>query len=542
MTNGPTSTLYFNLWHEPWIRATRQGNGQDVVIGIGECLANAHTLHALHDSSPLVVAGIHRLLTAILQATYAPESPGDIAAILGEGYFDPARLALFAEQYAERFELFHPTAPFLQTGDVPLDEWERTRKSDLKSVAYLFPELPTGINRIHFQHSTAESHRICPACCARGLVTIPPFASSGGKGFRPSINGVPPVYVLPVGNTIFESLALSLTAPGYQPQAADPSRPGLAAWNGETRIEQGKIISAVGYLESLTFPARRVRLYPLPIPTQEHCILCGTLSPVVVQHILYEMGHHRGEQSGVWDDPFIARRPVKETKGKPTEPLPVRPEAGKALWREYGTLLLTNQENPGLRPKIVQQIGTLIEDHGIFSEMDVVRVRCISIRTDGKAKIFEWLDEALEAPPSLLNDLGGSLLIEDALRRADEAAKGINTVFTRHFQPERERSQKNPSAKTVRFKTLQERMQMIFWQRLALEFRTVIARAADPSTHSTLEREWVDMLVRVGKKAFIETADQIGDRADALQIRVEAQEHCRHMLNKKRKEWLPDDQ
>jgi len=69
MTDPPIS---FNLWTAPWIRVTRR-DGNDAELSIGACLAEAHTLAALSDPSPLVVGGTHRLLAAILQAIYAPD-------------------------------------------------------------------------------------------------------------------------------------------------------------------------------------------------------------------------------------------------------------------------------------------------------------------------------------------------------------------------------------------------------------------------------------------------------------------------------------
>jgi CRISPR system Cascade subunit CasA len=192
---------------------------------------------------------------------------------------------------------------------VPLDGWRKpekakkgeSQKTDIawvepKPVAPLFAEVPGTTYRAHFHHITDEDHRMCPACCARGLVTIPAFASSGGAGIRPSINGVPPIYVLPAGKSLFQSLALSLAAPGYQPQAVDERRSGSALWNGDTIIKRDGIMPAVGYLESLTFPARRVRLYPHA--GQERCTQCGALSNITVRNMLYEMGHHRSVNAG----------------------------------------------------------------------------------------------------------------------------------------------------------------------------------------------------------------------------------------------------
>jgi hypothetical protein len=78
----------------------------------------------------------------------------------------------------------------------------------------------------------------------------------------------------------------------------------------------------------------------------------------------------------------------------------------------------------------------------------------------------------------------------------------------------------------------------MFWERLAPAFFDFVRDAADPQQHETLEHSWADTLVRVGITTFNETADQVGDRADALRMRVEAQAACRRQLYARRKEWL----
>lgn len=531
---GPPIT--FNLWYKPWIRVI-QHDGRSSTFGIGDVLAQAHTLVALHDPSPLVVAGIHRLLTAILQAIYSPPDLDALEALLAAEQFDQKRLDSFAKPFGERFELFHPTAPFLQTGDVPLDGWRKpesgARKAwaEPKSVASIFSEVPGATNRIHFHHITDADHYVCPACCARGLTTIPAFASSGGAGIRPSINGVPPVYVLPVGQSLFESLSLSLTTPDYQPSLADPARREIAAWNGPIAIQRSLEVSSVGYLESLTFPARRMRLYPRAKPGT--CTHCGEQTPVGVSEMLFEMGYWLGAGVGPWDDPFVAFR-LPGGKGKKEGLVPVRPQEGKALWREYTSLLLTEREDQ-LRPKIIRQLRGLV-DRGWLKRTDTIRVRCVGLRTDGKAKIFEWLDEGLEVPPTLLADAEGATYVEDALRWATEAERELTFVFDRHFRPQRRLAERMDQA-AVRFKSLRARMQADYWQRLAPEFRALVFAMAAPEARDNTLGAWADTLVRIGRQAFAAAAAQAGDRAEALRARVEAQADCDHQLYRKRKEW-----
>lgn len=533
-------TVSFNLWAEPWIRVTRPG-GDEATLSIDACLAEAHKLAALGDPSPLVVGGTHRLLAAILQAIYAPRDLGEIAALLQLGQFDRTRLEQFAARHAERFELFHPTAPFLQTGDVPLDGWKKPEKGEKrtwaepKSAASLFAEVPAATKRTLFHHVTDESHWLCPACCARGLLTIPSFASSEGAGIRPSINGVPPVYVLPAAEALFTSLALSLICPDYQPAGADPRRAEAAIWCGPTVVGKSGQVSAVGYVESLTFPARRVRLYPQR--GAHRCTQCGQQSAIGVSSVQFEMGHWLSEGSGVWEDPFAAfRKPKGRSKSDDAGPRPIRPEEGKALWREYGGLLLIEREGQ-LRPGVVRQVAKLIE-RGALMEAHVLRFRCIGIRTDGKAKLFEWRDEALEAPPAILTDPGAANAIDAALAWADETRFILESSFDSHFRPERDRGGRDP--KLARFKNLRARMTADYWGRLAPRFRSFIDAMAGSEDYEGVARTWADDLVRVGRQCFDATAEQVGARADALRARVEAQAACHRRLSNKRKEWFSE--
>jgi len=523
------ASLSFNLWTEPWIRVIRR-DGSDDEIGIGACLTDAHELAALSDPSPLVVCGTHRLLTAILQAIHQPQDIGEIAALLRNAKFDRNRLQAFEKNHAGRFDLFDPQAPFLQTGDVPLHS-----NHNPQPVARLFAEIPVATERVHFTHVTDDRHRICPACCARGLVTVPAFASSGGSGMRPSINGVPPIYVLPAGDTLFETLTLSLVSSDYLPPGADPKRADQAIWNSDPPVVgKNREVSAVGYLESLTFPARRMRLYPQA--GSVFCTNCGRQTDMFVATMLFEMGHWLSKQTGVWEDPFVAfRKPSKQSKNADLKP--IRPEEGKAIWRKYAVLLL-DEDAAGLRPRIVRQLARLI-DRGTLTGRQRLRFRCIGIRTDGKAKIFEWLDEALEAPPELLQDPDAAAYVGEALRQSHEVAAILKSAFERHFRPERGTGGSNEQ-KFTRFKTVLERLIADYWRRLGLHFRQFVNDLSDARRRDAAAQQWATLIIKEAQACFRTALDQTGDRADALRIRVEAQAECERRLHARRKEWLDE--
>ena len=75
----------FNLWTEPWIALERDGILTQ--HSIREALLNAHNYFAIYDPSPLVVVGIHRLLTAILQDALNPQENHDLEQLWKDGKF-----------------------------------------------------------------------------------------------------------------------------------------------------------------------------------------------------------------------------------------------------------------------------------------------------------------------------------------------------------------------------------------------------------------------------------------------------------------------
>lgn len=367
----------FDLWSERWIGVLRPDGGREEV-GIEQCLTRAHEFASLSDRSPLVVAGTQRLLAAVAQAIFDPQELADLADLLNAGQFDPGRVAAFGARWTGHFDLFASDQPFLQTSDVPLAP---TKGDKPKTVAYLLPEVPSGTAVVHFRHAYDDEQRLCPACATAGLVTLPAFATSGGAGIKPSINGVPPLYVLPAGDSLFEALALSLIVPTYQPRVrTDRDEP---AWAGTGRITRSKELDAVGYLQSLTFPARRVRLYPQHLGS--HCTRCGRTSLVLVPEMLFEMGHSRPKDAPFWFDPFAAY----QRRGDKT-PVPVRPREGRALWREYASLFLTaaTPDAGTVRPAVLEQLAAL-RDYAALPSSRALTFRCIGIRTDMKAKVFE---------------------------------------------------------------------------------------------------------------------------------------------------------
>lgn len=516
MPEAVTPTFTFNLWRQPWITLERD-DGELIECGIVDALTRAHAVSAIYDPSPLVIVGIHRLLTAILQAIYDPQKPGDLKQIQQAGRFTPELIARFGADHGQRFDLFSPDAPFMQSADLPL---KPEKGSIIKSISQLTAETSRSTTIEHYRHGRDEDEVFCPACAARGLVTMPAFTSSGGRGLRPSINGVPPIYVIPLGDTLHQSLARSLMLPRFQPpmQSHNGDAP---VWARATLLQEEEV-AEVGYLESLTFPARRLRLHPTARPAA--CSRCGQETAVVVETMIASMGWWRKKELEPWQDPFVAY-----TAGKKFQP--VRPQEDKQLWRDYVTLFLMS--DPGskqerrVRPLALDQLTALQPDASDLA------FRCVGVRTDMKAKVFEWFDAQFNVPTTLLDDEDAAQQMMRCVEHAADCISGLAAVFHKRFN----RNTKDGK----RYEQLKEAMRADFWRSLAPSFADLVLRMSvtppGPARLPLLE-EWAQQVERIGMAALSEAAEATGDDGATLRQRVEAEAAARSLLYFKRTKFV----
>ncbi|MGQ9502991.1 MAG: type I-E CRISPR-associated protein Cse1/CasA [Anaerolineae bacterium] len=524
MSTFPEETPSFNLWYEPWI-TLEDAQGRQQRLGIEQTLLQAHQYTTITELSPLVVVGIRRLLTAILQAIFNPQRVDDLRTLLAQAAFPPERIQAFGQRYATRFDLFSPEAPFLQSADLPLQP-SKGDKSKAKTVAYLAPELPAGSEVVHFRHGGDDAWVFCPVCAAGCLSALPAFTTVGGRGLKSSINGVPPIYVLPEGHNLFESLAYSLVLPGYQPSARSRTQD-LVWWERDPIIHPGQEVTEVGYLHSLTFPARRVRLHPERLDAP--CSRCGAHSLWGVRTMVFEMGECRPPNAPPWFDPFVAYGPPNERKGdSPPQPIQLKPH--HALWREYVSLFLEHAQDEtqkSRRPAVLDQIAELIEslDEDAGS---LYSFRCVGLRTE-QAKVFEWVEAGFEVPPALLRDQQGGYLLREAIEFAEQCASIIRSEFKKHF------------IKTQKRKgdaSLCTYMEERFWTALAAPFRELVFQVSTPDQAQRLDarKGWMERCLREARDIFRDSAQHIGDDAAALRRCIEAENVVSRRLKKLRNE------
>ncbi len=357
-------------------------------------------------------------------------------------------------------------------------------------------------------------------CAAGGLAVLPAFASSGGAGIKPSINGVPPIYILPGGKNLFESLALSLITRDFQPKVSDPSE--TEAWWGKPSIVmKSKEVTRVGYLNSLTFQARRIRLHPEKVDAV--CSRCGQYTHIGVKTMIFEMGESRPKESASWFDPFAAYR-IRGDKV-----IPIRPSLGHAIWREFGSLFLKTpareeKKEITIRPSVLDQMSNLFQDDDPpeGSAPSIHNFRCVGLRTDMKAKIFEWIDTGFQVPDRLLFDDLSGLEVDKAITLSSDVGSSISKAFRISF---------GGSSKTERYHRIKAAMIDTYWQKLASPFRDFII-TLDPGNPIDTQKVWQEIVLETARNEFRKAASAVGDDAIRLRQRVEGEKLCNIFLSK----------
>lgn len=515
----------FNLWSAPWITAERVTGGMETV-GIEQALLNAADYRALFDPSPLVIVSVHRLLVAILQDIFQPEYEEDLLELWEAAGFPPAKIQQFGDAYAHRFDLFSEDAPFLQSADIPLYP---EKKGQGKPIGELVHEQTAGTAVVHYYHVYDGEQILCSTCCAKGLSTIPTFSQPGGRGFSTSVNGIPPIYVIPSGKTYYHSLISCLITPDFQPTADREND--IPWWRHAPIVGKKEEVLRVGYLHGLTFPARQVRLYPTRM--EKNCTRCGKKTEWGAKEMSYEPGESRPKESPFWRDPFVAYR-----HNEGNQPVALRPKQAHAVWREYGSLFLPQtQEGSHLRPAFIGQLEVEeIREALPYGKTTPIPFQTFGLRIDQK-KIFEWESSGFLVPPRILSDVDTAVKVTAALDFAFKCDGILKNVYAKHFSGP---SAKYPNAQPIKGTAAHKnQMTQAYWQTLGDQFQEWILRFTPEADIDAIFEDWLQIVIRAGATAFRNAAQQLNSGASTALICEEAINHCRGSLYSYRNKLYP---
>ena len=314
--------MNYNLLEERWIPVL-MNDGEFRRVGILEALTGAGRIRCIAASNPMDGVAILRLLLALLY--WCKGSPPDGAEANLTAPLPPEWFSRLSAN-KDCFNLLGEGKRFYQCG-----------KNPDSTANYLNQETPTGTNFWHFRHAADNRDGLCLACCALGLVRLPAFATSAGRGKSPGVNAKPPYYVISFGRSLAETLRLSWR---------QASAVGTPSWDAsDLRLPPS---GEIPLLTGLTWVPRRVWLSDPEAP-EAPCIACGKKA-LLVRKIAYE-GVGSTKTDAAWRDPHVIGAPDEILK--PGDALG-SPNAAADQWaRVMAGLLADHKASPARKLWVV---------------------------------------------------------------------------------------------------------------------------------------------------------------------------------------------
>jgi len=270
----------YNLISELWIPVLWK-TGNTSRVGIIDALTQAHEIRQIAASNPMNRLAILRFLLALLYWCRGnPPDDKDSLHSLPSNWFKTL------DDNKDCFNLLGDRKRFYQ---------DFTAKRP-RPVTVLAQEIPAGNNFWHFRHATDKESGMCPACCAMGLLRLSLFAVSGLSGpgepnLMAGINGVPPLYVAPLGKSLLESLLVNWM------KCANIGEP---SWSHPEASQDPN--AEVSLLTGLTLLPRRVHLHD-PIKAGSACTRCGSADLPLIYTCDYQTAGK--QENAKWDDPHV---------------------------------------------------------------------------------------------------------------------------------------------------------------------------------------------------------------------------------------------
>jgi CRISPR system Cascade subunit CasA len=485
---------HFNLMSKPWIPVRSLG-GELKLASLRTVLLEAHLLRRIEDPSPLVVAALHRLCLAVLhRALRGPADGAQAVKWLMRSLFPEAELEDYLESWHARFDLFGTDFPFYQVPDLTLD-------ISKKPWTFLLPERTWGNRPLLFDHTRHdEPPAATPAEAAQALVVHQTFVLGGllrimGVSSAPGAPVARAALVLPLGETLFETLAINLIEYPNQFHGIDQPiwerEPLRAAELGRQPAENPR-----GPAHRYTWLSRGVRLMPEESAGQS-----------VVRWIAYGPGVEYLTGDVFDPDPMCAYRRT-ERFGY----LQVGFREGRGFWRDFPALLPhSGERTKHIPPRVLEQTHQrFLLLHGTDR---LIPVTVLGQASD-QAKVLFWRSEVFPLSETVYSSSEARDAILWSIRKAEECGNSLRSIGRKLARELITRSERSPeeAAKLARAFPLLPG----FWSALEAAFPTLLAGLAPGFADAQVRSLWLGRLITAAREAWDETLLSIGTSAQAI--------------------------
>lgn len=346
----------YDVTVEPWI-PVRMLTGESKKLSLLELFKTAHEIERLDRMNAMQEYSVYRFLALFLTAVYKPYEIGDVTNIfLDNKQIDMQKVDSYIEECRNEgvsFDLFDKKRPFLQS---PFDSGYDSEKT-IQSIAVLDVTRPFGNDAVHFDHTFIENASMSFDKAIINLLAAQIFCvpETEGKAHRPSnVNSVPPIFFIPKGANLFETLILSLWPEKCMTniKSVPRDKQNIELWRNTRIVKPEKKVTLINEFDGMIFPARRILL------------IRDNENDTVLTKCYYRAGlNFIGYDS--WNDFYVAYY-YDDKKGRQS----IKPSFSKELWRNIGTiygLVHTNKNNQTL--SVVGQYEEIMkeQDNSIMS-------------------------------------------------------------------------------------------------------------------------------------------------------------------------------
>lgn len=267
----------YNLINEEWIPVLYL-NGDFKKLGIRKVFEDAHQIRQIAASNPMDRVALFRFLLAVLYWCRGNPDPNN--QILSSKF--PKEWFAKLDEYKDCFNLLGDGKRFYQ--DV---QFSNNKKA---SITYLYHEISADGGKNDPHNSVNNLSGLCPACCAVGLIRLPVYATAQGRGYYLGINNTPPIYVIPFGSSLAESLIFNFEV------VENLGKPFWEGLNWSSQIE-----SIIPFLKGLTVIPQGIWLEN---PGESSaCINCGKMTRLIYEYV--RVGVKLNFDKEYWSDPHV---------------------------------------------------------------------------------------------------------------------------------------------------------------------------------------------------------------------------------------------
>jgi CRISPR system Cascade subunit CasA len=393
----------FCLLDEPWLPVLTNGHVEP--LSLLDVFHRSDEISALVETSPPSLVAEYRLLLAIthraLTRAFGSWQDEDRARWFREG-LPIDEICAYLEYWRERFGLFHPQYPFMQTAILATcDETQQVFPPSTISIEQFF-------GTTIFNQEIYQTHAWEPAAVIRSLLGYLQFVPGGffpGKKLKTSDKAgalVNTAAVLPVGETLAQTLCLGL----HPAPTGNEASPDLPAWEREPlTIQQlrGDPVLATGPNDRYT--------------RQSRAVLLLREEDGAIRLLRFAAGWALGEDANA-PDPMASFRAGNDGLVR------LGFTEGRAFWRDLPALV----PNPADTSRPAAVLDYAIDLHKTDSFDEVFQPLLVAGLASDQAKLLRWRIEQIALPAALLVDAEKALHLRELIALAEELFRALSNL------------------------------------------------------------------------------------------------------------------